>query len=214
MTNSITFEEKDAINELKEIIAIPSITGSERILAEELYRRLEKLGADEVILQEGADFRANVIATFKGKSPAELLLFAHIDTVNTGDWEQFWSKKSRNDARANPFGGADVDGAIWGRGAGDVKGGIATVLQALWHIKQNSQQLEKSVVVVFVDHEESGEPGMGLSNGVKSALPIVQKKALKPALAIYLEPTQLNIYTAQMGFQIVDIKITGRTSYF
>ncbi len=214
MTNSITLEEKDAINELKEIIAIPSITGSERILAEELYRRLEKLGADEVILQEGADFRANVIATFKGKSPAELLLFAHIDTVNTGDWEQFWSKKSRNDARANPFGGADVDGAIWGRGAGDVKGGIATVLQALSHIKQNSQQLEKSVVVVFVADEESGEPGMGLSNGVKSALPIVKKKAIKPTLAIYLEPTQLNIYTAQMGFQIVDIKITGRTSYF
>jgi acetylornithine deacetylase len=55
---------------------------------------------------------------------------------------------------------------------------------------------------------------MGLSNGVKSALPVVQKKALNPALAIYLEPTELNIYIAQMGFQIADIEITGKTSYF
>jgi len=214
MKTLVVVDEKRAITELQEIIAIPSITGSEKILAAELAKRLEKLGADEVILQEGEDFRANVIATFKGNSPAELLLFAHIDTVNTGDWEQFWSKKSEHDPRTKPFGGADVDGAIWGRGAGDVKGGIATVLQALAHIKQNSLQLEKSVVVVFVADEESGEPGMGLSNGVKSALPVVQKKSLNPALAVYLEPTELNIYTAQMGFQIVDIEITGKTSYF
>jgi len=210
----LTLDEGQAIAELQEIIAIPSITGSEKILAVELAKRLEKLGADEVILQEGADFRANVIATFKGKSAGEILLFAHIDTVNTGDWEQFWSKKNGNDSRINPFGGADVDGAIWGRGAGDVKGGIATVLQALAHMKDNSLQLEKSVVVVFVADEESGEVGMGLSNGVKSALPVVQKKALKPVLAVYLEPTELNIYRAQMGFQIVDIEITGKTSYF
>ena len=214
MKTSIVLDEKNAIKELQEIITIPSITGSEKILAAELAKRLEKLGADEVILQEGEDFRANVIATFKGKSSAELLLFAHIDTVNIGDWAQFWSKKSENDPRTNPFGGVEVDGAIWGRGAGDVKGGIATVLQALAHIKQNSLQLEKSVVVVFVADEESGEPGMGLSNGVKSALPVVQKKALNPVLAIYLEPTELNIYIAQMGFQIVDIEITGKTSYF
>jgi len=214
MKTSIILDEKNAINELQEIIAIPSITGSEKTLAADLAKRLEKLGADEVILQEGEDFRANVIATFKGKSTTELLLFAHIDTVNTGDWEQYWGKKSGGDPRTNPFGGADVDGAIWGRGAGDVKGGIATVLQALMHIKQNSLELEKSVVVVFVADEESGEPGMGLSNGVKSALPVVQKKALNPALAVYLEPTELNIYIAQMGFQIVDIEITGKTSYF
>ena len=214
MKTSIVLDEKNAIKELQEIITIPSITGSEKILAAELAKRLEKLGADEVILQEGEDFRANVIATFKGKSSAELLLFAHIDTVNIGDWAQFWSKKSENDPRTNPFGGVEVDEAIWGRGAGDVKGGIATVLQALAHIKQNSLQLEKSVVVVFVADEESGEPGMGLSNGVKSALPVVQKKALNPVLAIYLEPTELNIYIAQMGFQIVDIEITGKTSYF
>ena len=214
MKTSLVLDEKRAISELQEIISIPSITGSEKILAAELAKRLEKLGANEVILQEGEEFRANVIATFKGNSPAELLLFAHIDTVNTGDWEQFWNKKSGSDPRINPFGGADVDGAIWGRGAGDVKGGIATVLQALAHIKQNSLPLEKSVVVVFVADEESGEPGMGLSNGVKSALPVVQKKSLNPALAVYLEPTELNIYTAQMGFQIVDIEITGKTSYF
>jgi acetylornithine deacetylase len=214
MKTSIVVDEMKAISELQEIIAIPSITGFEKDLAIELSKRLTELGADEVVLQEGDDFRANVIATFKGKSDGELLLFAHIDTVNTGEWEQFWSKKNSNDPRINPFAGAEVDGAIWGRGAGDVKGGIATVLQALAALKKNSVQLEKSVVVVFVSDEESGELGMGLSNGIKAALPIVQKKAQNPTLAVYLEPTELNIYTAQMGFQIVEIEIIGKTSYF
>lgn len=57
MKTSILLDEKNAIKELQEIIAIPSITGSEKILAVELAKRLEKLGADEVILQEGDDFR-------------------------------------------------------------------------------------------------------------------------------------------------------------
>ena len=214
MKTSIVLDEKSAVNELQEIIAIPSITGTEKILAADLAKRLEQLGAEDVVLQEGVDFRANVIATFRGKSSAELLLFAHIDTVNTGDWEEYWGKSTGSDLRINPFGGAEVDGAIWGRGAGDVKGGIATVLQALALIKKNDLPLEKSVTVVFVSDEESGEVGMGLSNGMKAALPIVQKKSQNPTLAIYLEPTELNIYTAQMGFQIVDIKITGKTSYF
>jgi len=172
---SVVLDEKSAVNELQEIIAIPSITGTEKILAADLAKRLEQLGAEDVVLQEGVDFRANVIATFKGKSSAELLLFAHIDTVNTGDWEEYWGKSTGSDLRINPFGGAEVDGAIWGRGAGDVKGGIATVLQALALIKKNGLPLEKSVTVVFVSDEESGEIGMGLSNGVKAALPIVQK---------------------------------------
>lgn len=214
MKTSIVLDEKSAVNELQEIIAIPSITGNEQILAADLAKRLEQLGAEDVVLQEGVDFRANVIATFKGKSSAELLLFAHIDTVNTGDWEEYWGKSKGSDLRINPFGGAEVDGAIWGRGAADVKGGIATVLQALALINKNGMTLEKSVTVVFVSDEESGEVGMGLSNGIKAVLPIVQKNSQNPTLAIYLEPTELNIYTAQMGFQIVDIKITGKTSYF
>lgn len=214
MKTSIVLDEKRAINELQEIIAIPSITGTERILATNLAKRLKQIGADDVVLQEGADFRANVLATFKGKSSSELLLFAHIDTVNVGEWEEYWGESKGNDLRINPFGGADVDGAIWGRGAGDVKGGIATVLQALALVKKNNLPLEKSVTVIFVSDEESGEIGMGLSNGIKAALPLVQEKSQNPTLAIYLEPTELNIYTAQMGFQIVDIKVTGRTSYF
>jgi len=214
MNSPFVLDEKNAIKELQEIIAIPSITGTEKKLAADLAKRLEQLGAEDVVLQEGADFRANVIATFKGNNSAELLLFAHIDTVNTGNWEEYWGMSKDNNLRINPFGGVEVDGAIWGRGAGDVKGGIATVLQALSLIKKNNLQLEKSVTVVFVSDEESGEVGMGLSNGMKAVLPIVTKKSQNPALAIYLEPTELNIYTAQMGFQIVDIKITGKTSYF
>jgi len=36
----------------------------------------------------------------------------------------------------------------------------------------------------------------------------------KPDFAVYVEPTQLNIYAAQMGFLICDITVTGRSAYF
>ena len=36
----------------------------------------------------------------------------------------------------------------------------------------------------------------------------------KPDFAIYVEPTTLDVYSAQMGFFIADIEVTGRTAYF
>jgi acetylornithine deacetylase len=214
MTASMVINEINAIVELQEILSIPSITGTEDKLAKILAEKLKALGADEVIIQESEDFRANVIATFKGKSSAELFLFAHLDTVNVNGWAEYWSEKNPKDPRVNPYSGADVDGAIWSRGAGDVKGGIATVLLALKTLKENGRQLEKSITIAFVSDEESGEPNMGLSSGVKAALPKILEKSGEPKLAIYLEPTNLNIFIAQMGFQILDVKVTGRTAYF
>ena len=43
---------------------------------------------------------------------------------------------------------------------------------------------------------------------------IEAEKVVKPDFAVYLEPTQLNIYAAQMGFVICEISVIGRSAYF
>jgi acetylornithine deacetylase len=214
MNMKVHIDELEVVKKLQELIRIPSVTGNELELATFLAQELRSLGAETVNLQTGNDFRANLIASFPGKSPGQILLFAHLDTVDVEGFREFWSLNSGTDPRINPFSGVEIDGHIWGRGSGDVKGGIATVLCALRAMKNNAIDLEKTVIVAFVSDEESGIVGKGISAGMKSALPEIIKLTSDPKLAIYLEPTNLNIYIAQIGFQILDIKVTGKTSYF
>ena len=37
---------------------------------------------------------------------------------------------------------------------------------------------------------------------------------VKPDFAVYVEPTNLDVYTAQIGFFIADIRVTGKSAYF
>ncbi|NRA88050.1 MAG: M20 family peptidase, partial [Rhizobiales bacterium] len=57
--------------------------------------------------------------------------------------------------------------------------------------------------------------GTGVSAGIKQFVKQFKNgKTSKPDFTIYTEPTQLNVFTAQMGFFILDIKIVGKSAYF
>jgi acetylornithine deacetylase len=108
-----------------------------------------------------------------------------------------------------------IDGEIWGRGAADLKAGIATAIEALRTLQRLGKKLVGDVVLAFIGDEESGEPGMGVSAGMKALLPIIGSSELpRPDFAIYVEPTRLDVYAAQIGFFIADVEVTGRTAYF
>src|SRR5438105_4030685 len=63
--------------------------------------------------------------------------------------------------------------------------------------------------------EESGEPGSGVSAGIKRLVEDIETGLVpRPDFAVYVEPTQLDVFTAQMGFLICDITVTGRSAYF
>ena len=67
----------------------------------------------------------------------------------------------------------------------------------------------------FVGDEESGEPNSGVSAGMKALAQDMRSGDVpRPDVAIYVEPTRLNVYTAQMGFLICDITVTGKSAYF
>jgi acetylornithine deacetylase/succinyl-diaminopimelate desuccinylase-like protein len=95
--------------------------------------------------------RPNLIARLAGQGDAApLLLYGHVDVVSTEN--QSWQHP--------PFSGELADGYIWGRGALDMKGGVAMMLTALLQAKLENTKLPGDVVLaVLADEENFGDYG-------------------------------------------------------
>jgi acetylornithine deacetylase len=201
-----------AVDWLRRAVQTPSVTGDEMAFAELVADELEACGADDVHLEEALSGRPIVWSVTRGTGGGpSVLLAGHLDTVRVEGWRERW----RGTEREDPFGAAVVDGAVWGRGSGDLKGGIATAMGALRTLAGSGTALRGDIVTLWVCDEESGEPGLGRSAGMRAACERLTNGLIPRAdVAIYLEPTSLAIYTAQIGFLIADIELEGRSAYF
>jgi acetylornithine deacetylase len=200
-----------ALATLQAAIRHPSVTGEEAGFAKYLASLLPEIGVEPTVY----DFlpgRPNVWGIRRGHAHGRrLLLVGHTDVVHARGWSERWAATER----ADPFGAALVEGEIWGRGAADLKAGICASIEALRMLDARGQDLAGDVILAFVGDEESGEPGTGVSAGMKDLIARIVSGAIpRPDMAIYVEPTTLDIYTAQIGFFICDIEVTGRTAYF
>jgi acetylornithine deacetylase/succinyl-diaminopimelate desuccinylase-like protein len=91
--------------------------------------------------------RPNLIARVRGAgNAAALLLQGHVDVVTTAHQE--WTHP--------PFAAEVADGYIWGRGALDMKGGVAMIVAALLRAKAEGVSLPGDVVLCIVSDEEAG----------------------------------------------------------
>ncbi|MGD9249601.1 MAG: M20/M25/M40 family metallo-hydrolase [Desulfobacterales bacterium] len=91
--------------------------------------------------------RPNIIARLSGRGLAPpLMLYGHVDVVSTR--EQVWDHP--------PFGGHIVDGFVWGRGALDMKGGLAMMLAALLRSQKENKNPPGDILFVVVSDEEMG----------------------------------------------------------
>ena len=205
------FDARHALELLQKAISIPSVTGDEANFAGWLKGELTALGV-EASSAEFAEGRPNVWGLRKGRSGADtLLLIGHTDTVRTSGWEERWAGTERE----SPFSGAVVDGAVWGRGASDLKAGICMTLEAVRTLDRAGLVVHPTLLFAFVGDEESGEPGAGVSAGARALNALIEKGAVpRPDMAIYVEPTMLDIYTAHMGFFLCDIRVLGKSAYF
>jgi acetylornithine deacetylase len=188
-----------------------SVTGNEANFTAYLEGRMRAL---DMVVQSD-DFlpgRPNVWGTREGAGSGRRLLFVgHTDTVHVNGWREHWLGTERED----PFAAPVIDGAVWGRGAGDLKAGISASLAAVALLDKAGLRLSGDVAFAFVGDEESGEPGTGVSAGVKDFVARVEAgKVEAPDFVVYVEPTRLSVYPAQIGFFIADITITGRSAYF
>lgn len=90
--------------------------------------------------------RPNLIARLRGRgAAAPLLLYGHLDVVTTEG--QTWTHP--------PFSGAIVDGEVWGRGAIDMKGGIAMMIAALLRARAEGFTPTGDVILAVLADEES-----------------------------------------------------------
>jgi acetylornithine deacetylase/succinyl-diaminopimelate desuccinylase-like protein len=111
-----------------------------------LRRLLEDAGCDvELYAKDPA--RPNLVSRLRGRGDrAPLLLQGHVDVVTTV--AQDWTRA--------PFGGELVDGWVWGRGALDMKGGVAMMVSAFLRAAADSVELPGDVVLVVLADEEAG----------------------------------------------------------
>jgi acetylornithine deacetylase len=148
----------------------------------------------EVELTEPQPRRPSVIGRLRGTGggPA-LLLNAHMDTVGFGAM----------DAPLAPR----VEGSrLYGRGAYDMKGGLAAVLAAAATLAQ-SRRLRGDLIVTAVADEEHA------SIGTEAVLEKLQAQDVRVDGAIVTEPTDLQLCIAHKGFAWATITTYGRAAH-
>ena len=120
--------------------------GNERECVEFVRGLVEDAGVEtELYAKDPA--RPNLVARLRGSGErAPLLLQGHVDVVTTAS--QDWTHP--------PFGGELVDGWVWGRGALDMKGGVAMMVSALLRAARDDAKLPRDVILCVLADEENG----------------------------------------------------------
>jgi len=132
----------------EELIAIPSVVGDEEAVALYIKEKLESYGM-RTELQYVADGRPNVYGVLDwGKSGKRLNYNAHTDTVPAGDdWD------------TDPFKAVIKDGKLYGRGACDMKTGIACSLNMIKAIADSGVELKGELSISGVVDQEATDIG-------------------------------------------------------
>jgi acetylornithine deacetylase len=190
---------------LAELVAIPSVNPMGRAAAgpeffeHRLTDYLERLFGRLAIpsqRQPIAPLRDNIIARLEGEIPPErggptLLFEVHQDTVPVeGMTIEPWTPLVR-------------DGRLYGRGACDVKGGMAAMLSAFARLANERPKNRPTIVLACTVNEENGFTGAtGLCRLWKPDMPAAPSTSIflrPPDAAIVAEPTRLDVVVAHKG---------------
>lgn len=130
--------------------------------------------------------RPSIVGLVRGSGGGKSLMFnGHIDTVTLAGYE------------GDPLSGKIADGKIYGRGAGDMKGGVAAAMVAL----ANTKTLGLRGDVIFAGVADEEAESLGTEN--------VLQAGWRADGAIVSEPTNLDIVNAHNGFVWLEIDIHG-----
>lgn len=176
---------------LERMVRIPSVTGNEGELARALAGWCESAGLD-VELDEVQPGRPNVLASWRvGRGP-HLVLTGHLDTVPVGEG---WT--------LDPFAATVQEGRLYGRGACDMKGGLAAMLAAVLSLRAGGMQPAGDVTLAAVVGEE--EDSAGTRHLVEHGLDADG--------AVLSEPTGLNLVSGNRGLLNYRLVIRGESAH-
>jgi acetylornithine deacetylase len=200
---------EEIINFLQKLISYPSVTGNEReiqsFISAWLKERLSitvdawepdltelKRHPGYVPVERGYNDRPNVVGLYKGHGSGRSLLFnGHVDVIPAGP-EEAW--------QTNPWAGTVRDGKIFGRGASDMKAGLAAYPMAMNAIIKSGVNLKGSVALEYtVDEELSG-------NGTLAAI----TRGYTADAGISGETSSMNVQPASIGRIWYEIQVKGK----
>jgi len=187
----------DVIMLLRDLVTIESCDppGHETGVARCVAAYLAAHDIDSV-LDEFLPGRANLLARVPGAGLKRPLVFsAHMDTVPIG--EEPWTHP--------PFGAVRSGGRLYGRGASDIKGGLAAMAAALVEIGAGRAVLGGDLILAL---------SAGESSNCLGARRFVAQGVLSDAGALLVsEPSSLGVITAEMGVLWLRIVTHGRTGH-
>lgn len=206
-------DEQALVASLVELVRVPSLTGSDA--ESELQHHcsavlrnegldvdawkfdLDALAADERFpgTESPRSEGYGVVATTPGEGDPALVLQGHVDVVPIGDpakWEHH-----------DPFGAEIVGGTLHGRGACDMKAGLAANLAVIAALRRADIQLIRPLALHCVVSEEDG--GLGAF--------ATMTRGHRGDVAVITEPTSRRIVTANAGSLTFRLEIDGRAAH-
>lgn len=206
-------DEPGLIACLESLLRIPSVTGTEAENEAQLWfaKRLREADCNTDLWSIPLDeVRAHpawpgwevertealgLVGSWGCTGGPTLVLNGHIDVVPPGDLRQW--------ADGNAYAGVIRHGAVYGRGACDMKGGLVCNLYALRAIQAAGIRLRGKVLLQSVVGEEDG--GLGTFATLL--------KGYRGDAAIIPEPTDLAIIPACAGALTFRLKLVGRSTH-
>jgi acetylornithine deacetylase len=203
--------EAGLVATLSELIAVPSIGGTtgEAEIQHLLAERMTELGLavdlwplDLAHLQAQPDYPGEeverregwgLVGTFRPGEPAAMVLEGHVDVVPSGDAAR-WSSA--------PFAPMVADHRVVGRGACDMKGGVAAILGAVEAVMSGPGEISPFAVHLVIGEEDGGLGAYAtLARGHTGAACIIP------------EPTDLRLITASAGSLTFRIEVPGQATH-
>lgn len=155
------------------------------------YQDLVKSGKMEVLNYKD---RPNVVSRFgTRKGGRSLILNGHIDTITIGPRSE-WTR--------DPLGGEIIKGKLYGRGASDMKGGIAAAIGAIQAVLEAGIKLKGEAIFESVVNEEHA------GNGTLACI----GEGIYADGAIVMEPSENNVYIGNQGGIYWGIRVKGNPS--
>lgn len=134
---------------LQHLIQIPSVNDHEAQVADYIASLFAPYPQAEIEKVTYADGRDNLVVTIGHEGP-QLGLSGHMDVVAAGD-ESAWTHA--------PFAGEVVGDQLFGRGASDMKSGLAAIVITMLEFLEQGTQLPGSIRLLATVGEETGEYG-------------------------------------------------------
>lgn len=187
----------DVIAFTKKLVETPSPSGEEKEVADLIVREMRELAYDEIF----TDAMGNVVGIMKGWGDGENIVFnGHMDHVGVGLLDAW---------KYPPFSASVFEGYLYGRGACDMKGGVASQVYASALIKRLGLEHRGDIIVTCAVQEE---PAECVGTAYLCDVTLVQKR-IKPDFVVVGEPTDMKLGLGHRGRVELELKTVGQTSH-